>query len=312
MNLTMKRWTKCAWIVAGLLAVIMIAASAFTVPVADDFATYQSVTGYHSSLGHLGQALHHSGTFYMTWQGTYFSCFLDALLSPLTIGGMWLLRIEMMVHSVLVFGAIFFFLRVFTKVCVPEDAGWVFPFAYVLFMVSMTCFADYNQVWFWFNASCVHSLPILLMLFSLGFVIRYVGDGKVSNIVIAGIIAAAGLGGVLVAVGAACYLLLMIDVYLLMSRRKLPIPMIVLSVEYLVLALVNTLAPGNFARHTVIDSSGVHPMEALKGTFKIVSAHFLGIRTSYALWAIALLFLLIGLYAHTSKQVNRKAYIGSS
>ena len=177
MNLTMKRWTRCAWIVAGLLAVIMIAASAFTVPVADDFATYQSVTGYQSSLGHLGQALHHSGTFYMTWQGTYFSCFLDALLSPLTIGGMWLLRIEMMVHSVLVFGAIFFFLRVFTKVCVPEDAGWVFPFVYVLFMVSMTCFADYNQVWFWFNASCVHSLPILLMLFSLGFVIRYVGGG---------------------------------------------------------------------------------------------------------------------------------------
>ncbi|SFT33183.1 hypothetical protein SAMN02910301_0379 [Lachnospiraceae bacterium XBD2001] len=307
-----KLLSRMAILAIFVMVLINTFAAAYTVPVSDDFGTYQSLAGMTSPLGQVGNALTLSIGTYKTWQGTYFSSFINPLLSPLNVGGMWLLRVEMVIHSLLFFVALIFFLHSFCNLVLAEGKKEPWLYVVALFVFAMTCFGDYREVWFWFNGSCVHSLPLILMLFSLGFTLRAIHSNRISNVILACIFAFGGLGGALVVVAGVCYLLLVLDVYLLLTYKKIPIRQLIISVVYLCFALVNASAPGNFVRHNVIDNTGVHPLNALRGTYQILVTRIETMQHGYAIWVLIICFFVVGLYAKVSDKVNPKAYLVSS
>ena len=101
-----------------------ILASSYSVLASDDFSHVFGVGVFHSNfIDYFIASIKYSATMYMGWQGTYFSMFLQALLSPLNNFGFPQLRCVMVTNSTLFFLALIFFLFTILKKIKCEYSG---------------------------------------------------------------------------------------------------------------------------------------------------------------------------------------------
>ena len=72
------------------------------------------------------------------------------------------------------------------------------------------------------------------------------------------------MGGTLMVAGMGCYIVVLISGYEIIKNHKIQKRNIIMLIVWIGGALINAAAPGNFARHSVIDKTGVHPISALE------------------------------------------------
>lgn len=94
-------------LVIGIMILILpqVIASTYTVLVADDFAHGVKVGVFHVNfVKYLCKSAEFMMDRYLNWQGTYFSMFIQAFLSPINNFGLPQLRVIMIFNSILFWG----------------------------------------------------------------------------------------------------------------------------------------------------------------------------------------------------------------
>ena len=239
-----------------------IISSAYSVMVADDFAHGTAVGAYHvNPIAYFIASVKYAYHIYMTWQGTYFSMFIQALLSPINNGGLLQLRFVMLANSLLFWFSLFLLIN---EVCRRINISIYIRLALIcLISYLITAYQAYEEIFYWFSGATSYSFPLSIGLLGFVFVIKYNRTGKKYNIVLAAILGFLAMGGSLTVTGFGCYSMLLLCAYMFITKNEKIKGYIVTLIVWLVGAFCNGIAPGNYERHGVIDDSGVHPIKAL-------------------------------------------------
>ena len=155
------------------------------------------------------------------------------------------------------------------------------------------------------------------MFFCLTFSIRSYFDGKIYNAVLAAIFGVIGAGGSLEVVGFGCaaYLVLLIVYAIGIRNIKNNIKRVIFLVLPFVFtvagALFSTMAPGNFARHDVMEEGGKLEMvpSFISSWYNFIS-HIGGLLTAYLLPVILALVFVICLCSVSKVAVSGKMLTG--
>ncbi len=297
-------------IVLSLLSLFMITtivrASAYSVLVADDFSHGNSVGAFHvDALTYIKASIQYAYKEYMTWQGTYFSMFLQALLSPINNGGIEQLRIVMVTNSILFFTSLIYF--IFTFLDRNSIIIKMIFVTIILFMV--TNYQAYEEVFYWFSGAVSYSIPLSLLMIAVSCAIKISYKHKMVYFILAIITGVMAVGGSLVVTGLGCYIILLICLYLYLRDKKVDVLRTAVCIIWLIGALINACAPGNFIRHGAIDETGVHPLKAIYDSFYIVDARCQTFFNSTNISILLIIVLICGIYIGRIMVINIHAYL---
>lgn len=191
---------------------------------------------------------------YKNWQGTYFGAFLGSF--PIYyVFGMKGLRIWLLLIAIAFFFAFFSFSRSVVKWIgfrKTDDQTTVLLFA----AIGLSYIFSHNmldETFYWYTATCVYTLPLILALLCVTCYFRYEEAEKNIYLIIGAILALCGAGGALDVSALLCALLLFGVLYNFLVRGVIR-KNIVITIVALLGSIINAVAPGNFARHEVIDS----------------------------------------------------------
>ena len=228
---------------------------------------------------------------WLTWQGTYTSVFLLYFINPLSSFSLTRLRailflivLSCIVGLVLVINMILDYLAIQKKYSI---------YFLNLLVMPMLLSKEYGEVYLWFTGALVYLLPVFFMFFGLTCLLLGNKYNKLLYYFIAGIFYVLMGGGVLQVVGLGVLqilILLLIDCIRYKTVNKYFLYVFVVA---LLAAVVNACAPGNFARHTLIDSSPINIWKTLSNTILAVSQESeILLKETYLLVALVLALLL--------------------
>lgn len=286
--------------------------SAYTVLIADDFDHGNAVGAFHTDFfTYLWASLKFTAVKYMEWQGTYFSMFIQALLSPINNFGLPQLRVVMIANALLFFGSLVYL--IFTLV-----RGWgreqlmMKMIIVTLIVFMLTSYQAYEEVFYWFSGATSYSIPLSFLMLGIAFVLRTSEEKYIVNLVLAVITGVMAMGGSLTVTGTGCYVLLMLGLYAFLRDKKLDKKIAVIFGFWLLGAIINAAAPGNFVRHEVIDDTGVHPLGALKNAFYMLDERYQWFFDNTNIVVILIILMICGVFAANYKKFNLKAYLVTS
>lgn len=255
-------------LISAYMILTVIRASTYTVLSGDDFSHGNDVGEFHTGFwSYLLASFRFAGQRYMTWQGTYFSMFLQALLSPINQFGLTQLRCVMFVNSLLFFGSLLYFLIVFMKRNEVKDP--LVKCVFITAVIFVVCGYDaYNQVFLWFSGSTSYSFPLSVLFIALSHYIQTDLSDKKAYLISAVLLGFLAMGGTLMIAGMGCYAALLMLAYRFLRDRKICAKDLLVFLTWLSGAVINTVAPGNYVRHSWIDD-GMHPLRSLKYAFSL-------------------------------------------
>ena len=186
----------CVIIIAAVIAVLVMGAGC-TVLSGDDFTHGVRVGAFHVSLPkYFWASLLYVQDLYMDWQGTWFSMFLQAFLSPINNFGLPQLRAVMVGNALLFLGSLaallwvgLSFFREEMGMCgggveasrgktagveVSDGTRRLVPFKLLLltlFFLTVVNADVYAEVYFWFSGAVAYSMPFSLLLFALALLL---------------------------------------------------------------------------------------------------------------------------------------------
>ena len=286
-------------ILLGWMIMTMVKASSYSVLVADDFSHGNAVGVFHTSFwNYLVASFQYAVKEYLEWQGTYFSMFIQALLSPINNYGMRQLRCVMAVNSLLIFVSLLYF--IFTMLRQIEKERLYLKLIIATMICFMVCgYTAYTEIFFWFSGATSYSFPFSFLLIGLSCFIKMNDkkDGerqKVIYILISIVCGIMAMGGSLTVTGTGCFALLLIWGYRCIDKKKVFLKDGWVFAVWCVCACINAFAPGNFVRHEMVDDSGLHVIDALQNSLTIAVQRwdFFFNNTNFALFMM--LFVLLG------------------
>ena len=246
------------------LVFIQVWAAYYTVYNADDFSIANSMRPLgDSSWDYLMACFRYVKKTYLSWQGTYSSIFVWSVINPLSGFGLGQLRVIMVLNILLFFSSLSFVIfTIFTGFLKGNYHIKLFICACAAYMVVNS--GAYPQVFFWFNGAATYCFPFTCLLFSLGFFIlsNTFKKKRVLFAVLASLFGIGSQGGSLSVAGVGCYLIFVLCFLFWLSSKRLSVTNMVVALIYLIGALVNTAAPGNYVRHAQFDD-GIHPVRAI-------------------------------------------------
>lgn len=276
----------CVTVIAATIAVFAVGAG-YTVLSGDDFTHGVRVGAFHVSLPkYFAASLLYVKDLYMDWQGTWFSMFLQAFLSPINNFGLPQLRAVMVGNALLflvslaalLWEGLSFFQPEGT--CDRETAGGGRRFISLRFVILTLFFltvlnADvYAEIYFWFSGAVAYSMPFSLLLIAL-LVLLHMNKEKRSprgKKVCAGIAAVLfflSSGGSLAVAGVGCYMALVLTAVFFLSTGKISRYNLAVFAAGFAGALINVAAPGNFSRHDGTAGAGLHFGQAMVYTVRM-------------------------------------------
>lgn len=273
----------------------IISLSSYSVLVADDFM-HANGLGYDSVtlLGHIKRSINYSIRFYNTWQGTYFSMFLQALLSPLNGHGLAQLKIVMVLNSVLFFTSyILFFWISMLHFDTKEN------YHIKLFIITVAIFLLLNretfpEVFTWYSGATSYSFPLSLLLIALSLTLLTESTDSILLCILASIIGFIAMGGSLTVAGTGCYLMLLFFVRHRFSHGKFNKKLLCIFLVWFTGALINTVAPGNFTRHDAIYANSIRPLKAVSNSFLFIEDHYQQLFRETDYIAFFLVLIIVG------------------
>lgn len=321
MNMKRRRYLKGFVIGLNCLAIFfmvyVIAASAgYTVLLGDDFTHGVRVGVYHVSLPkYFIASLQYMREIYLDWQGTYFAMFLQAFLSPINNFGLSQLKIVMIINAVFFFASLFgvlwagfhFISKGSKMLCVRLTV-----FSIILFSILD---ADvFTEIFFWYSGAVAYSMPFSFMFTAIIFFLlsNYDGHTKVKNNIFAAFAAFflfCAVGGSLTVAGTGCYIILLLTLGFYFITRTVSIRNIVVTVIGIIGALINTMAPGNFSRHTYTSGNGAFLLlQSVKWAVKNVLSEMERLTKETMFGVMFIAMILLGIYLSKSLQPIIKSY----
>lgn len=327
-----KNWTRilisiaCVIFIAAIAGVIAVGAG-YTVLSGDDFTHGVRVGAFHVSLPeYFAASLLYVKDLYLDWQGTFFSMFLQAFLSPINNFGLSQLRAVMVGNVLFFFAALLMLLWVglsffrvdadcFQGESISGDKGLVFLRLIILtiFVVTIANADVYAEIWFWFSGAVAYSMPFSVMLVALSLVLLMnKGEGKpqrkIGYSLSAGILLFLSSGGSLAVAGAGCYTALLLTAVFFLLSRKVSVHNLAVLAAGVAGALINAAAPGNFARHDGTAGAGLHFGKALGYTGRMFAEETGRLFKETILGPVFLLMIAVGLYLAGKCRVALKEY----
>lgn len=320
-------------IVMAAVMVVFAAGAGYTVLSGDDFTHGVRVGAFHVSLPqYFAASLLYVQDLYMDWQGTWFSMFLQAFLSPINNFGLPQLRAVMVGNALLFLGSLaallwtgLSFFQTETGVRGKEadvsrgkiaDAAGGFTLRLVillLFFLTVVNADVYAEVYFWFSGAVAYSMPFSLLLLALSLFLlinREKGSLRGKNIC-AG--AAAALlflssGGSLAVAGVGCYMALMLTAVFFLLTKKVSRANLTVFAAGFAGALINAAAPGNFSRHDGTAGEGLHFGQAVLYTLRMFTEESCRLFRETMLGLAFLLMIAAGLYLSGKCRVALREY----
>ncbi len=275
--------------------VVFSVGAGYTVFSGDDFTHGVRVGAFHVSLPqYFAASLLYVQDLYMDWQGTWFSMFLQAFLSPINNFGLPQLRAVMVGNAllflislaVLLWAGLSFF-RTETGMgvweadrCGGQTAGGaksLMPFKAViltLFFLSVVNADVYAEIYFWFSGAVAYSMPFSLMLIALTlflFINKRESSSRRKKVCagIAAFFMFLSSGGSLAVAGLGCYMALMLTAVFFLSTGKVSRYHLAVFAAGFAGALINAAAPGNFSRHDGTAGAGLNFGQAIAYTARM-------------------------------------------
>ncbi len=300
MNKLKKGITIASIIAIVLMAGIMIIASAYTVFAADDYTHADSINAMHVSFfSYIYASLRYMKNMWMTWQGTYFAMFLQALLSPINNFGMPQLRIVMILNAVLLFGSTLFFIFAACRK-IPKENAYIKWLISAMAVFAMCNYSVYIEIYLWYSGSTSYSFPLSMLLIGMGFYLKMDDTDKKPPMILAGLFGFAAMGGTLCVAAMGCFATLLIAIYRSLRDKKWINKSSIIFAIWVLGALINTAAPGNFRRQGIIldlygqvSYTGIKPIDAIIITMDMTSQQIITyVKSTNLLLLVVVAFVL--------------------
>ena len=313
-----KRYVKitflilCIMIIA-LTAGVFITGAGYTVLLGDDFTHGVRVGAFHVSFpSYLAASFHYVKDLYLDWQGTFFAMFLQAFLSPINNFGLPQLK------AVMIGNALFFFLSLLSLLWVSLSflKGEFLPlrvFLLMLFFVAVTNADVYTEIYFWYSGAVAYSIPFSILLTALTlFLLMNRGTMTLRKkrvcAICAGILLFLSSGGSLAVAGCGCYVTLLLTGVFYLRSRRISVPNIAVLSAGVAGALVNVVAPGNFARHDGTAGAGLHFVRAAVYTVQMFLEETSRLFRETVVGLMFLGMIAVGLYLAGKCEVALREY----
>ena len=307
------KWLKRALAVffillSAFMIITVIRASTYTVLSGDDFSHGNDVGEFHTGFwSYLLASFRFAGQRYMTWQGTYFSMFLQALLSPINQYGLMQLRCVMFANSLLFYGSLLYFLTIFMKRNEVKDP--LVKCVFIAAVIFAVCGYDaYNQVFLWFSGSTSYGFPLSVLLVAFSYYIQTDLSDKKAYLISAVLLGFLAMGGTLMIAGLGCYAALLILAHRFLRDRRICPKDLLVFLTWLSGAVINTAAPGNYVRHSWIDD-GMHPLRSLKYAFTLTDRRWQFLTSeNFAFLLVAVFACSLYISSNKKKDILKAAF----
>ena len=240
-------------IIAAAFAPFVIAARYAVFQPSDDFSFYLGVMRMPGE-NYIVKAIRFALELYPLWQGTYTTNLLNCLLNPLSVYSYAMLRLELIMCLLLSCLAVYLLCREMTACFSLGDK--TLPIFAVVFL-PILLYTDYNEVYLWFIGAMAYLVPMMLLIFALALMLRCKRKGKTSAMIFSALLMLGMAGGVLMIGGLGAYLMLIMCAADFAQNGKLDRRLLFIFAAAVIGDLINTLAPGNFVRHTSYGSASV-------------------------------------------------------
>ncbi|WP_044935281.1 DUF6056 family protein [Pseudobutyrivibrio sp. LB2011] len=288
----------------GILILIVLIAptvisSAYSVMIADDFSA-----GSMFKRGYTG--FNYIKYYYNSWQGTYTGLGIIAILSPILHGGLDGLKYIAVINSIALFGSFIFLCDSVLKEVFGQKALVTRVLFILLSVFVFTAYNSYYEGIYWFTGMAVYTMPLIITMVGVALFIRKNVRINIVYAVLISLLGFLGMGGSLIISGFGCYALLLLVVYFAIKAKKINIWHICIFAVWVIGALVNVAAPGNYVRHDVADSSGIHPLSAIITSIKVYVSRIEWFNSNTSIWTVFMLMILCGLLFYEAKGLSVK------
>lgn len=320
------RGKKAAEILISIACVILIGAviivfsvgAGYTVFSGDDFTHGVRVGAFHVSLPqYFAASLLYVQDLYMDWQGTWFSMFLQAFLSPINNFGLPQLRAVMVGNALLFLISLAVLLWAGLSFFQTADAAKnLMPFKAViltLFFLTVVNADVYAEIYFWFSGAVAYSMPFSLMLIALTLFLfiskkESSSRGKKVCVGIAAVLLFLSSGGSLAVAGLGCYMALMLTAVFFLSTGKVSRYHLAVFAAGFAGALINAAAPGNFSRHDGTAGAGLHFGQAIAYTVRMFAEELGRLFRETMLGLVFLVMIAAGVYLSGRCRIALREY----
>lgn len=231
----------------------IIHATIYAIPYSDDFSKMVTYKSY--DCGFWEYLFLNVVDFYKNWQGTYFAALIGGI-PTYYFGGILALRLEMFGNTVLFFVALYFSVQsVLTYFGINREKRRLAELLYVVtglfFLLNQT---RLEEVFYWHSGMASYTLPLSCTLVSIICYLNYeVSKYKKSWLLMGIITAVCAAGGALNVSAFLCAALLFFIGYNFVIHKKND-RNIIIGIVAFAGSLLNAAAPGNFVRHSLVDS----------------------------------------------------------
>ena len=277
----------CVIIIVVTIVVFAVGAG-YTVFSGDDFTHGVRVGAFHVSLPqYFTASLLYVKDLYMDWQGTWFSMFLQAFLSPINNFGLPQLRAVMVGNALLFLVSLAALLWAGLSFFRMEEDAFsgqavfgtkrLMPLRLVILLLFFLTVANadvYAEIYFWFSGAVAYSMPFSLLLIAWTLLLlmnqqkRSIRGKKVCA-GIAAVLLFLSSGGSLAVAGVGCYMALVLTAVFFLSTGKISRYNLAVFAAGFAGALINVAAPGNFSRHDGTAGAGLHFGQAMVYTVRM-------------------------------------------
>ena len=321
MNKKWKQYLKGSVIGLNCLAIffmvyVIMASAGYTVLLGDDFTHGVRVGVFNVSLPkYFIASLQYMREIYLDWQGTYFAMFLQAFLSPINNFGLPQLKSVMIINAFFFFSSLFGVLwTTFHFISKDNKMLCVRLTVFSIILFSILDADVFTEIFFWYSGAVAYSIPFSFMFVAIMFFLlsNYEGLPKVKSNIFAAFSAFflfCAVGGSLTVSGTGCYIVLLLTLGFYFITRTVSIKNIVVTAIGMIGAFINTMAPGNFSRHTYTSGDGAFLLlQSVKWAAKNVLSEMehLTKETMFSVMLIAM--ILLGIYLSKRLQPIIKIY----
>ncbi len=282
--------------VSILVMSLMIVGNAwYTIYANDDFEHALLTGAFHVGFfDYLKASFAYARDMYMDWQGTYFSMFIQALLSPLNNGGLPQLRIVMVFNAILFLTSFLFFMNTLIIYLKKDVQLHIRLLIFALVFIQLFSSLEYPEIFTWFSGSTSYSFPLSFLFISVSLALMAEEKEKKGLLIASILTGFLGMGGVLGITGMGCSFMLLLVVVPLLFEKKLKKRLSIVFCTYFVFALFATLAPGNFRRRANVSAA----FSPIKAFFLTAKKYFYGAESLFkdtGFIVIFLIFVVLGI-----------------
>ena len=289
-----KLYVMASALFAVFTSVPLIWACRYAVPSADDFYGANNMRNLMMEGRTLLSAAWEETIYvYQNTQGTFTGNFVYYFCSALIQAGLFRTRVALFIMTALFLVALYF--SIHSIICyILRGGGYkiVVNLLYGCIVFVITIGHNVHEIFYWICGACMYTVPLIFMLAGLAFAVRGAANKRKADILSAMILCGLATGGTLPVAAFCNVILLGIGFWEYVHRRNFKIlPVFLCSMAG---ALINSAAPGNFARQDRIGAE-LDIILALKNSGGAVLSGFRDLIRNSPLLLIVAICVFIGI-----------------